>query len=876
MKCVAYKPTEPRERIVRRCALYCSLTMIGVQLIIVCVIAASTITTVQTNTQPFALSQSKAHSTHQKNSPHSGNEVIEAENNVLTALDMMKGFWKGTKEAGETQTDIKSSESGSSSGESIDPSPSADNDTDQASYDHSHLFPTNGHGVFLPPIFDPTVLINYAESSISSECTEGWKELFNNTDIFGLSSGLKAVDAFGNIGAGFLQDNIHALGLSSGIVTIDAFGKLGADLQAVIYALGSYDECFSLTNTQYCLTNLLVVSDNTVFTPKIKYALCLPQQCSETDVAVSINSTNLRLHFLNLTISSLGGISCESEKKAPYNAGAIVMLIVWSLIALTVLGATIFHFVLKQIKNRSITMKTITFSNDVTGQTKELRLRKTVIKFILAFSLYKTIPSILSIKQYPHAITSLNGIRVISMFWVILGHTLLWSLHFSNNSLYVLKYEVPKFTFQANISAPFAVDSFFLLSGVLVAYLTLRKMAKLKGKFPVLLYYVHRILRITPAYAFVLFSYWFLTVHFADGPLWQQTVGVESQFYKNCERYWWTNMLYINNIYPWKVLDECMSWTWYLSNDMQFYIIAPIMVLPLYYLFPVGLAIIGGLLVVNIATLGALTGAYNLSGNMFIITNNTEGRTVADDIYTKPWARIGPYLVGLTLGFLLFKQMKPNFRKSINSIIYAFLWMLAIALCLSTAYGLHGSFNGESLSRADDISYQMFSRLAWSIGVAIVIFACHNGYGWIVNDFLSMQLWIPLSRLTFVAYLVHEIVLFMFIYTGRAPIYGTNTTYTIYAIAAVVLSYASAAVIASFVEFPMSKTEEVFFKIIGLGGKEDTKNVQQIEETELKVGVVHKNYCFQEAEKETELRNGSDSERQDEDREVGGEEEEKG
>ena len=702
--------------------------MTRVQLTIACVIA---ITILQTNTQSIASSSNKYHSTHQEHSLHSRNEAREVEKNVVTVLGMLKRFWKVTKESAETGTDVKSSESGSSSGELIDESPS-DNDTDQSSYDHSQSFPTSG--VFLPPIFDPTVLINSA-SIVSSECTEGWKDLFNTTDIFGLSSGLKAVDAFGNIGAGFLQDNIHALGLSSGIVTIDAFGKLGADVQAVIYALGSYDECFSLSNTQYCLVNLLVVSDNAIFTPKIKYALCLPRQCSETDIAVSINSTNMQLHFWNLTISNLGGISCESEKKAPYNAGAIIMLIVWSLIALTVhvFGATIFHWVLKQIKNRSVTMKTVTFSKDVThtGQTKEMCIRKTVIKFILAFSLYKTIPFILSTKQYPHAITSLNGIRVISMFWVILGHTLLWTLHFSNNSLYVLKYEVPKFTFQANISAPFAVDTFFLLSGVLVAYLTLRKMAKLKGKFPVLLYYVHRFLRITPAYAFVLFSYWFLTVHFADGPLWQQTVGVESQFYRNCERYWWTNMLYINNIYPWKVLDECMSWTWYLSNDMQFYIIAPIMVLPLYYLFPVGLAIIGGLLLINIATLGALTGTYDLSGNMYI---NTNGRTVADDIYTKPWARIGPYLVGLTLGFLLFKQMKPNFRKSINSVIYAFLWMVAIALCLSTTYGLHGSFNGESLSRADDISYQMFSRLAWSIGVAIVIFVCHNGYGWI-RDF---------------------------------------------------------------------------------------------------------------------------------------------
>lgn len=256
--------------------------MTRVQLIIACVIA---ITILQTNTQSIASSPNKDHSTHQEHSHYSGNEAREVEKNVVTVLGMLKRFWKGTKEAAETGTDVKPSESGSSSGELIDPSPS-DNDTDQSSYDHSQSFPTSG--VFLPPIFDPTMLINSAESSVSSECTEGWKDLFNTTDIFGLSSGLKAVDAFGNIGAGFLQDNIHALGLSSGIVTIDAFGKLGADLQAVIYALGSYDECFSLSNTQYCLVNLLVVSDNAIFTPKIKYALCLPRQCSETDIAVSI------------------------------------------------------------------------------------------------------------------------------------------------------------------------------------------------------------------------------------------------------------------------------------------------------------------------------------------------------------------------------------------------------------------------------------------------------------------------------------------------------------------------------------------------------------------------------------------------------------
>ena len=45
---------------------------------------------------------------------------------------------------------------------------------------------------------------------------------------------------------------------------------------------------------------------------------------------------------------------------------------------------------------------------------------------MLSFSLYKTIPTIMSTHQPVTAITSINGIRVISMFWVILGHSNIW------------------------------------------------------------------------------------------------------------------------------------------------------------------------------------------------------------------------------------------------------------------------------------------------------------------------------------------------------------------------------------------------------------------------------------------------------------------
>ena len=691
------------------------------------------------------------------------------------------------------------------------------------------------------PTFD-SIITNALMTGVSDGCAMEWTVLFNSTDSNGISDGIRAVDSFGKLGAGFLQGNM--------------------------YALGSYDQCFSLPDTKYCLSDLVVTLDGgDLPNPELFYAICLPNNCTIDDIVSGVNSTNEQLSFFNVTID-ISSVSCESDTKPSYNAGAILMILVWVLIAAAVFGATTLHLVLNTIRKNRPHKEGTEVSSETSSIDAPRSKQSTITKLAFTLSLLKNVPAMLSTKQEQpksDVITSLDGIKVLSLVWIILGHTQLWSIFFDSNSAHVSKNVLTRFSYQAILSSPFGYDTFFLLSGVLLAYVTLRKMAvKSKRKYVVLLtHYIQCILHFTPVYAIILFTGWLLTVYFADGPIWQRTVGDDSRLYENCNKYWWTNLFYINNLYPWANIDECMPWTWYVSTEIQFFVFAPAIVLPLALFYPIGLIIVGALLIGNVVLLGVLTGVYDLSASIFLDLNLdtaipheivSDGHNAIDDIHIKPWARIGPFVLGILLGFIIFKKVKPTFKLPINQVIYTCLWIIAFGLCFSNVYGLYGTYDGsDTLTKGEEIVYQMFGRLSWSMGLAIVTYSCHNGYGWIFNDFFSMKMWKPLNRLSIIAYLVHPLVLFVLFYTRRAPVYNTDITLTVYTIATVVLSFGAAAIITCFVDRPLFNIETAILGFVGLNKplvvKEAREGIHEGEEMEER-NEGHENYYFREMEKE--------------------------
>ena len=110
----------------------------------------------------------------------------------------------------------------------------------------------------------------------------------------------------------------------------------------------------------------------------------------------------------------------------------------------------------------------------------------------------------------------------------------------------------------------FSVDSFFVMSGFLAGYLLLHRMRHNRGCVAILELYFHRWCRLVPSLAMCTLIALYIIPYLLEGPL---TYNYKSLIVTNCNDYWWSNFLFINNFVPWGMLDECIPWVWYLAND---------------------------------------------------------------------------------------------------------------------------------------------------------------------------------------------------------------------------------------------------------------------------------------------------------------------
>ncbi|XP_071955722.1 nose resistant to fluoxetine protein 6-like [Antedon mediterranea] len=604
---------------------------------------------------------------------------------------------------------------------------------------------------------------------------------------------------------------------------VDSYGKPPPGiLQGNILWLGLYDQCLSQSRTsndnydsfngQYCLA---LVTNNTQLLFYV--GICVPNSCNNRELT----------DLLNINSNSSIKVSVFCHKQFEYSTSAIACLALLVFLCAFALVGTIIE-VFKNYKGSSANQNGFkkllpdeTFEN--TEHTQSASVNELIItveennspgclvKFLLCFSLLTNGRKILNTKQGEGSISCLNGIRVISLTWVILGHSYVFPFQLISNPV-----EIPnllgRFTFQAVGNATFSVDSFFFLSGLLVTYLTLKYLQKNEGKINWVMFYVHRYLRLTPVYMIVIFVFATLTPHFASGPFYSMIFdpnpdpGVENQM-TYCQDYWWTNLLYINNFYPTSINKECLLWGWYLANDMQFFIVSPFIIYLLYHYFYAGFTLWCVILLTCFSSLIGESIIRDISVNFSLDPN--EVNFVSDLIYIRPWSRISTYLVGMALGYVLYKY-RGRVRMSHYMVVLG--WLAATGIALSVVYGLYGSYHGRPLSASATVVYITLCRFSWAVALAWVVFACDAGYGGPVNSLLSWSFWIPLSRINYCAYLVHPIIMFVFYYSLPNSIYFTDFLFVYFYLGHLMFSYAVAFLLSVCAEAPFMALEKLTLK----------------------------------------------------------------
>lgn len=271
-----------------------------------------------------------------------------------------------------------------------------------------------------------------------------------------------------------------------------------------------------------------------------------------------------------------------------------------------------------------------------------------------------------------------------------------------------------------------------------------------------------------PFAAGILFTVAFL-YHIADGPLW--TLTVKSSAVSLCKEWWWTSLLFVGNyVNPGRL---CFGHSWYLMVDMQLYFLSPIVLYPLWRFKSHVKLMISFLLAIASSSVIFVFVMFMINNFRVSFLSELNAEKEAQ-IYTVTHGRIDSWIMGIIVGFILYKLqgIVVSIPKRIVYLGWSFSILLLLTVILSQ-YPLQQE-NFEDNPLIADAFYDAFKRIAWCLALTWIIIACQLNYGGIINRFLSLPVWLPISKLSFCIYLIHLPIQLIYLGSIRSPQYFSN------------------------------------------------------------------------------------------------------
>ncbi|XP_046663102.1 nose resistant to fluoxetine protein 6-like [Homalodisca vitripennis] len=528
---------------------------------------------------------------------------------------------------------------------------------------------------------------------------------------------LKMVDASSKGSPGLLDGNVMDLGNYGQCISVEAPGELFTGQHCVIETQGIMPVDMDSLNPKRPVLPTLRLD--------LMFSVCVPSSCTPGDVKTHMD---LALNSVNAT-AIIYNSSCSSASPIPFENKDYIAMLILILIALLIGLSTWFD---KHSENSA------------------------GCKVIKCFSLVQNTRQLLdtSCPDVSDTIPCLRGLRILALAWLMLGYRMLHLLACPNHRFKYLVENIDNVAWAPVENAHLSVEIFLLVTGVHVTYKFFLQ-DRQGRKFRYFEFFLKYYLRLTFPLALVMLVYGTVAMHFTDGPIWRRLFEFLQLF---CQKNWWSNLLYVSNyVNPYEMVSV-LPQTWYLAIEFQLYALSPLLLLPLVRNPRRGLFFIA---IAFLATIvGGIINSYMMeiqAGGLIRLDRTREGTNVLDYFYTQ--YRAASFLIGMALGFLLFRIKEDHWAVQFSKMQVLVGWVAALSLFATTVLAVSIFQDPLYVYTAWlDTAYGILHRPTLSLAVSWFILACSTGSGGFLNTILSWRPLLPLYRLSHCVFLVHFLV----------------------------------------------------------------------------------------------------------------------
>ncbi|XP_025193573.1 nose resistant to fluoxetine protein 6-like [Melanaphis sacchari] len=549
------------------------------------------------------------------------------------------------------------------------------------------------------------------------------------------------------------------------------------------YHMGIYDECVNVhypVRGQYCLPEIDLIpskgknyslvngienfndaiNNNAwktilewVDTPdqvkrnSLSLGICIPDSCSASDLQTSLQN-ELDKVFLPekfKAVVKLDPIMCTvSGDMYPYHTAYYVTSTFFAILVLICCVVTVFHFI---------------------QLSREQKKTLPDNAFFLSFSLIKSGKQLLKYNKN-NKLNALNGLKVITMIFILFGHRFMYLVGNPINNPILIE-NMYQYGPDILLTCMNLVDPFFFISGFIM-YLTVSPLLLKTGSIWTKLIspIIYRILRMLPAYCAMMAITANIVPYLGDGPLWPQKTWNESEM---CKKYWWRNLFFISNFLD--VKYECLIVSWYLSCDVQFFIIGVVIVYVYIKNNKYGIGLLTTMFILSIFvpfTTTILTKSEGILKIHIPFLENPRQSITFNRFYRASYMRSTPFFTGLAMHFIINKLNEKNIKPSLIT-VYGGTMIVTVASLWIQFYGAIFYKRHRPHYPLENALYFTLSHCTWAM-IGVWSFGCHftSGYG-LLSKIFDNRFIVPLGRLSYCVFLVNLIVMMVSQSSQRLP-----------------------------------------------------------------------------------------------------------